>query len=49
LRVAIVVDRKLIRDEPPDTGDALLAVEHLELVRRDLVEVDQPERVPLEQ
>ena len=32
-----------------DTGDALLAVQHLVLVRRHLIEVDQPERIALEQ
>ena len=49
LRVGSVHDGELVRDEPPDTGDALLAVEHLELVRSNRVEVDQPERIPLEQ
>jgi len=37
------------RISPPNAGDALLAVEHLELVLRALVEVDQPERIALEQ
>ena len=49
LRIAIIHDRELVRNEPSDTGDALLAVQHLELVLRDFVEVDQPERIPLEQ
>ena len=49
LRIAVIHDRELVRNEPSDTGDALLAVQHLELVLRDFVEVDQPERIPLEQ
>ena len=47
LRVGAVHDGKLVRDEPPDASNALLTVEHLEPVRRDLVEVDQPERILL--
>ena len=49
LRIAVIHDRELVRNEPSDTGDPLLAVQHLELVLRDFVEIDQPERIPLEQ
>src|SRR5688500_10753356 len=46
---AIIHDRELVRNKSPGTRDALLAVQHLELVLAEFVEVDQAERVPLEQ
>ena len=49
LRIAVIHDRELVRNEPSDTGDPLLAVQHLELVLRDFVEIDQSQRIPLEQ
>ena len=48
-RIAVIHDRELVRNEPSDTGDTLLAVQHLELVLRDFVEIDQSQRIPLEQ
>src|SRR5436309_9557499 len=49
LRVTVIHDRELVCNEPPDTGDPLLAVQYFELVVTDFVEVDQPERIPFEQ
>ncbi len=34
LRIAVIHDRELVGNESPNTGDALLAVQHLELVPR---------------
>lgn len=45
----LAYDGKLVGDEAADAGDPLLAVEHLEHVRADLVEVDQSERVALQE
>src|SRR5690606_16288413 len=49
LRIGPVHDGELARDEAPDAGDALLAVEYLEFAVRDRVEIDEPQRVSLEQ
>ena len=48
LLLAVDLDRELAGHEAADARDALLAVEHLEHVVVD-VEVDQPERVALQQ
>jgi hypothetical protein len=45
LRIATLHDRELVGNKSSNAGDPLLAVQHLELVLADLVEVDQPERI----
>src|SRR5439155_23614017 len=49
LWVAVIHDRELVGNKPSDTRDPLLAVQYLELVLCDFVEIDQPQRIPLEQ
>lgn len=49
LRIAAVHDRELVPNEPSDTCDPLLVFQDFELALADFVEVDQPERISLEQ
>ncbi len=49
LGVAAIHDREFVCDEPPDARNALLAVQNLELIFGDLVEVNQPQRIALQE
>jgi len=48
LWIAAIHDGELVRNEPSDARNPLLAVQYLELVLADFVEVDQAERVAIE-